>query len=180
MSRPFYKIVKVSSIAIAAVVILIFLSEIYGNYVPPKSYVVNETHERVGNYIFGRNLFFDEYAIRYPSNVSVVLSARGKLPLGISTDTDKLNFGILPLNFSERKKINIRNPTKHVVEVRAYSFGNITKFLEYPRRVIVAPGKTSGMTIRLNATELGNYSGEFDVVVRYPKNKLFEGMIKWI
>ncbi len=180
MSGRFSKCIKITLITIVAIIILILFSEIYGNYNPPNSYVLNETRERVANYPFGKNLFFDEYVIRYPLNVSVVSFGNGKVPLGISTDTDKLDFGILPLNFSERKKINIRNPTNKNVELRMYSFGNITKLLKYTKRIVVAPRQTKEITIKLNATEIGNYTGELDVLIRYPKNKLFEGLIKWI
>ncbi len=178
--RKFSSYAKAIALATIFFIILFLFTELVGNYEHPTNFVKSEERARVNNYIFGKNIFFDEFVIRYPENVSIVETAPGKAPLGISTDTDKLNFGILPLNFSERKRINIRNPMRRSVEVKMYSFGNINRLIKYPKKIIVKPGEERYVTIKLNATELGNFSGEFDVVVRYPTSKFSEVVMKWI
>ncbi len=180
MNSEFLKYTKIVLISVSIVCVFLLFGELFGSYKAPQSYVKNETREGVNSYPFGQNIFFDEYMIRYPVNVTVIKPNTTNFKVGIVGDTDKLNFGKLPIYFSERKNIEIRNPMSNPIEIKIKAYGNVTKFLQYPNRIIINSGESKYATIRFNATSYGYYEGELDVIVRNPKYKILGGLIKWL
>jgi len=176
----FSKFVKIFLIAILIIAFFIIFGELFGSYQTQSNYVKNETRTKNNNYPFGYNIFFDEYIIKYPINVTIIKVMNQSFKVGISSDTDKLNFGKLPLYFSERKNIKINNPTTKPIEIKLKSYGNITEFIHYPDKLIVNSKTSKLVTIMLNATKLGYYDGELDVIVRSPRYNFLGGIIKWL
>ncbi len=168
-------------ISIVLILAIIFLfGELFGYYPPPNGYVEVETREKVDNYPFGENIFFVETVVRYPVNVTVVNVTNQTFKVGIVGDTDKLSFGRLPIGFSERKTIEVNNPTNRRIEVKLRAYGNISEFMFYPENIFIEPKTYKPITVGINATKLGFYRGELDVIVRYPKTDVIERLMRWL
>ena len=87
----------------------------------PRTFVKNVTFEHE------KSLFFILNSIRYPvyGNVTKFKVENQTVSIGVATETTLLNFGRVPLNFTVRKVINLKNYENVPVKVKLRSFGNI-------------------------------------------------------
>ena len=174
---------KVLLILILFLIILIFSSIILYLYYFEK----NRTPERIVDKLkFEReegNLFIKE-VVRYPAmgNVTSFVSENNTIKLGVTTQTDELNFGVVPENLTVRKFINLKNNKKGSVKICIISYGNIKDFIKVKdgNDIILKGNETKEVEILFNATKIGNYKGEIDVIIRKPKYWVLEKFLGFI
>jgi len=122
-------------------------------------------------------LFIQE-VVRYPAygNVTPFLLAGNKsIKIGVSSQTDALNFGVLSENLTVRKFINLRNNKESKVKVCFFSYGGIKPFVRIKGNNFIMGGKEAReVEIAFNATKIGSYLGEIDVVIRRPRYGLLQ------
>ena len=110
--------------------------------------------------------------VRYPSEIEIVKgNLTSNLYLGISTETNRLNFGKIPENLTVRKYISLTNQENVKVLVKVKVFGNISKIITPSvEKIILGPGENFQVEITANTTNRcpGFYDGEIDIVVKKP------------
>ena len=121
-----------------------------------------------------QNMFFIYKKFRYTSNVTIV-HAVSEIAIGVSTDKDNLNFGIVPTGGSYSTRfIDITNEEDLPVKVVLESFGDILPLVEIKNPIyILQPGDSVKVEVILkttNETETGNYYGGIEILTVMPKN----------
>jgi len=120
------------------------------------------------------DMFYDYEIKKYPSMVEIINLKEGdkKNIVGISTDTDVINFGILPVgNNSVQKTIGFNKTRKEKTEILLKSFGNISEMVSFSKNNFYLTGNET-VSVFLNAsdyTKVGNYTGEIDIIVKITK-----------
>ena len=133
-------------------------------------------------------LFVYEIA-RYPAygeilNLEVVNESIG---IGLSSDTDALDFGKMPGNGSFSKKfILVNNTNNDAVLVSAKIYGNITPLISFDRNDFVLHINESAEIGAYFKTKTdnqsfgaGNYSGELDIVIKRPQYEVLYWFLGW-
>lgn len=153
--------------------ILIFISSyfLFFRTQEPKEFVTNRTQE------FKDELLFSVEITRYPAKLSVMQTEK----IGISTETFLLDFGILPKNLSARKSIELSNKDERIAKINLKVYGNITPFIEItPNNFILKENESKSVAIKAKALNVGNFTGEIQVIAKKSKFKLLEGLLPWI
>ena len=102
----------------------------------------------------------------------IKLLDESKINIGVSSDTDKFNFGRLVFNVTpaSSKFLSIPNNDKRAAKINIKSYGNISPFITVDKNnIIVEPGTKGEITVKLNASRLGRYMGEVDIFIKLPK-----------
>ncbi|MEM5793252.1 MAG: hypothetical protein QXY45_02745 [Candidatus Aenigmatarchaeota archaeon] len=126
------------------------------------------------------NIFFEHEIIRYYTNITVIpiKENSSKLEIGISTDKDYIGFGSIYQSYSSRRYLEFINNKNKTYEIKLSSRGNISKFLEFEKVGFkISPGEYKKIKIEAIVpleTVPGIYTGEIDVIITIPKNKLSE------
>ena len=134
----------------------------------PKEFVENRT------FVEYSDLFFDYEITRYPSSVEIVpiLAEEESVLIGFVVDPWNLNFGIVPTNgSSSRRSVEVTNLNEMPARISFNVFGNILPLVSFSNNSFILY-KNEKMTIDVKlstANEVGNYSGEIDVIARRPK-----------
>ncbi|RLJ05009.1 MAG: hypothetical protein DRP08_00315 [Candidatus Aenigmatarchaeota archaeon] len=147
--------------------LLLFLSEFFNIEQEPEVLVKNLSIEQRDG------IFFKNIVYRYPAEVNVIkLLDESKINIGVSSDTDKFNFGRLVFNVTpaSSKFLSIPNNDKRAAKINIKSYGNISPFITVDKNnIIVEPGTKGEITVKLNASRLGRYVGEVDIFIKLPK-----------
>ena len=153
-------------IIIVAIILIIFLFIVNQEPNEPKEFVNVKT---VLNY---SNVFFNYKIIRYPSSVEII-QPQENVNLGIATDPWNLNFGTIPGNGSYVSRyISVTNLKEKYNKIKLKPYGNITNLLNFSKSDFSLNENESiavGITLNTGSTEIGNYSGEIDVIIKVPK-----------
>lgn len=158
-------------IKLALLVLLLLALFFFTTNLPyqPKGFVRNRTFEKHSD------LFFDYEITRYPSaaQVSPFQPNQEKLTLGVVVDPWNLNFGIIPKgnNFATRF-IDLVNLREKDARIFFKVYGNISPFINFTKNnFILKPNESITVEVNFFAekAEIGNYSGEIDVIVQRPK-----------
>ncbi|VVB52449.1 Uncharacterised protein [uncultured archaeon] len=118
------------------------------------------------------SLLYKEKVYRFPANFTVLPSDIGssKLNIGVATDTASLNFGIVPVGFNVTKTLNITSPESNNAKIFIRVKGNISSQLNPSSdSVNLAPGTKNIVTLVAAGTEIGEYSGEVQVIIKVPR-----------
>lgn len=119
------------------------------------------------------NAFFNYKVIRYPTDVSIVPSQEENFEIGFVTDPWNLRFGIAPGNGSYIKRyINIKNLNEGYNKISLKTYGNITPLVNFSKNNFVLEENESTVVevgLYTESAEVGNYTGEIDVVIKRPK-----------
>jgi hypothetical protein len=144
----------------------------------PKNFVESLKFEQQEGFLFIREI------VRYPTkgNVTPLLRTNKTIKVGVTTQTDELNFGVVPENLTVRKFINLRNNDKIAVKICVLSYGSIKPFIIVrDNDFLLKENDAKEVEIAFNATKIGSYRGEIDVVIRKPKYEALEkflGLVK--
>ena len=89
--------------------------------------------------------------------------------VGLNTDVDMLNFGVVMPGSGVFRSINITNARPYDIEVRLYQEGNITDLVSFPERVIVESGTSHSISVSAGVPygSEGEYSGEL-IIAYFP------------
>lgn len=145
--------------------LLVFLM----NYQKQEGFVTNRTFETRSD------IFFNYEITRYPSNteISIAKPTQEKYTIGVVIDPWNLNFGIIPAgdNFGTRF-IDLTNLKEKDVKIYFKVYGNISPFVNFSKNNFILRPKEN-ITVETHfyasSAEVGNYSGEIDVIAQRPK-----------
>jgi hypothetical protein len=131
---------------------------------PPVRFVKNQTFEKYSN------LFFIYEVRKYPSGVEIVEKRNESLTIGFVTDPWNLNFGIIPKGSYGTRHLNVRNYEDKKIRVSFNVYGEIKPLVSFSKNnFLLGPNESAYVDVIINATEvteLGNYTGEIDVIVK--------------
>lgn len=125
--------------------------------------------------------FFKHSVVTYPAKVIAVdaldVMENDTIKIGVAGQTNELNFGRVPVGASTTKIIEIENNEKNPARLRINVKGKMEKFT-FPEKndIMLKPGKNAVM-IKCTPKEKGNYSGEIEVIISYPKDSFIAGII---
>lgn len=101
------------------------------------------------------------------------LTANNVTKIGISADTDKLDFGRMIFNKTNATKlITVSNPLPYEVILKLNITGNISPLLYYKREYILGPNESRNIPIKFVPEGIGNYSGMLEIKAIYFTNSL--------
>jgi len=116
------------------------------------------------------NFIYKEKIIRYPAKGAVIPYVLNEtLKVGLSVDKDKLDFGLIPQGLSVNKVVEFKNNDYGPAKVLVATYGNIKPFVNTEKSFVIAAGDNRSLNIVMNASVIGQYSGEIDVVMRVPR-----------
>ncbi|HEX33027.1 MAG TPA: hypothetical protein ENG01_01270 [Candidatus Aenigmarchaeota archaeon] len=129
-------------------------------YVPPSDYVKNvTTYQKKGP-------FYMLLVYRYPVKANVT-DVGERANIGVSTDKDRINFGSVSKTLVVRKFLVIKNYENKTADVSLYIYGNVSAYAEIMENHFkLAPLSNKTVELKFNATDIGYYTGELDVVMR--------------
>lgn len=171
------KLGKVEFLLLVLICVSFFLYTQIFYSVKPKKFVKNYTSED------RKTLFFVYKITRYPTfgNVTELKIENKTISIGVATEPTQLNFGLIPANFTVRKIITIKNYENVPVKVKMKVFGDIKDFISFSRNdFILLPNEETKIYITFNATKLGNYTGEIDVIVKKPRSTILLPLLKMV
>jgi hypothetical protein len=121
------------------------------------------------------DLLFNYEITKYPSGaeISVTEPLQERLTVGVVVDPWNLKFGVIPAgnNFGTRF-IDLSNLKEKEVKVSFKVYGNITPFVKFDENDFMLQPKEN-ITVKVNfytaSAEVGNYSGEIDVIIQRPQ-----------
>ncbi|MEM3393687.1 MAG: hypothetical protein QXY79_01405 [Candidatus Methanomethylicia archaeon] len=144
----------------------------------PRGLIENRTFEKHSDLLFTYEI------TRYPTSAQVLPNTlnQEKLTLGFVIDPWNLNFGIVPpgQNFVTRF-IELTNLKDKNAKILLKVYGNISSFVNFTKNnFILKPNETITVEVNFYAekVEIGNYSGEIDVVVQRPKYDFLHNLWK--
>jgi len=144
---------------------------------PPNTFVENRTVSHKDS------IFFKQDTVRYPAKAIVknLTFVDNKVKIGIASQTYELNFGEIPIEVVVRKTILLKNNEMRPVKVKFAIFGNITPYIELDENyIILEPLESREIEVKLNATTIGEFNGELDVIVKSPKYDFLVPFIEWV
>ncbi|VVB60833.1 Uncharacterised protein [uncultured archaeon] len=120
------------------------------------------------------NMLFVYEISRYPTQVEISNATGKNISLGFSLEPWNLNFGIVPTGGNLGKRfVSLQNVAERPAKIQLNAYGNISPMIVFsdnnfllsregikPVEIVLATQKD---------TQLGNYSGEIDVIVKKPK-----------
>jgi hypothetical protein len=151
---------------LVAIVILVLISGFYKQV----------TYKQDAKIITG--LAFLEKVKLYNINVSII--EEGSRNIGVSTDRDRLDFGILPKNARAIKIIDVKNDGEYPIKVHFVINGNISTIVEVENDVLLDAGKERNLSVKLFANEIGNYSGILQASLVTPRGWWSSWMINFV
>ncbi len=164
-------------ILLIILIILFFLLFLRVFYFPePKiktNFITNLTVEKT------ENPFFIHETIKYPTNVSIIkLMDKSNITVGMTVDPWNLNFGVVPIGVESRRFINLANYKEENYKVEIHAYGNISPMISFDRNnIILHKNDELKITVSLNSTlstEIGNFTGEIDIVSKGAKFSFLE------
>lgn len=148
---------------------------IISDHVPePKTFVTEQVVTR------DDNMFFKRIIVRYPTrgNVTTFNISEKKISVGIAPERDELNFGRVPEGVTIRKFINIQNNEDCTVKTFIRVYGDIRPLIKIrDEEIILEKNGQREVQIAFNATWVGAYTGEIDVIVKKPRYDMLKYLL---
>ncbi|MCK4551024.1 MAG: hypothetical protein KAT91_03645 [Candidatus Aenigmarchaeota archaeon] len=106
-------------------------------------------------------IFFRHETIIYPIKAEVINYTNSTAtPIGVSGDSDAVNFGRLPPSSNSTKFLEFKNnnivEAKTVFEIE----GNISPFITAPKDIMLKPGDEAKISLKFHPEIVGNYTGK--------------------
>ncbi len=118
-------------------------------------------------------LVFTEEITSYPAKVTFIKNSKR---IGISSDVDKIDFGIVATGTKVRKKIFLFNNNPCSVRVYIIPRGSIAEVVEAERSFTLRPFENKTVELTAFSLKEGNYTGEIEVLIRKPRF----GWLTWL
>ncbi|MBN2094424.1 MAG: hypothetical protein JW727_00095 [Candidatus Aenigmarchaeota archaeon] len=130
--------------------------------------------------VLGASAKVQETTYPLKANVTELRLNDSKILIGVSNDADQLDFGVVSVNMSVQKELDIRNFEKVPAKVIISRSGNIAPMVSVSESsIVLSGGETRKVFIEFNATEKGEYSGVLTMVVRTPKYAILAPLSLW-
>lgn len=101
------------------------------------------------------------------------VSTKNVTKIGVSTDTDKLDFGRMIFNKTNATKlITITNPLRYPIILKFNIIGNISPMLYYHHEYVIRPNESRNIPIKFVPKSLGNFTGTLKIRAIYFSNVL--------
>ena len=114
------------------------------------------------------DLFYEYEIFRYPVRAKVL---KGVFNVGVSVDTNILDFGELPLGSKGKKTIWLNNSEEKEVKVEIIIFGEIKPFLKVEEEsFVLTANEKKPIIVEFNALKEGNFTGELDILIKKPRS----------
>ena len=126
--------------------------------------------------IVGNQSIHEIYVAGYAVKGQVInLTISNVTKIGISADTDKLDFGRMIFNKTNATKlITVTNPLPYPIILKLNISGNISSMLFYNYQYMLMPNESREIPIKFIPKRLGNFTGELKIKAIYFSNKLGE------
>ncbi|MFB6115976.1 MAG: hypothetical protein ABEK10_00550 [Candidatus Nanosalina sp.] len=122
----------------------------------------------------GLEMTVEERTNKYRTSVSVYSLDNNSSSVKVGVNAGRnLNFGRVPEGTNVTKKIRVSTSAPSKVSIQAS--GNISKYLEYPKKVMVEGKKT--IRIKINPESSGNFSGTLTMEIKVPNGEIGK---KWM
>ncbi|NPA38720.1 MAG: hypothetical protein GXN99_02910 [Candidatus Nanohaloarchaeota archaeon] len=133
-------------------------------------------------YILGERSVIQDKIAEYDMKGEVInLTTSNLTKIGISADTDKLDFGRMVFNRTNATKIlTFYNPYSYDAQIYLLVEGNISKMLIYNERILLKPNQTRNIYIKFVPKAVGNFSGKLEIWAKYATNPVGEFWLKVI
>ena len=172
---------KIILLMISIITIIFLLNLVISYNSGPMEFVTNRTFEN------STDLFFYYGITKYPTNVEITEPEpqESNLLIGISVDLWDLSFGIIPSggNFGKRSLI-LTNTQNRDAKVNLKIYGNISPMVNFSKNnFILHTNETVTIDVfcrTIDTTLEGNYTGEIDIIVKYPKYEFLYNFLNWI
>ena len=142
----------------------------------PEIFVQNQTSKVV------EKKYFNLVLSRIPLEVETFDSKSDEKnwTIGVDTSTDRLDFGIVPIQSPARKLITLSNDRDCAVKFQLTSYGNISQYIvpEDNNFVLESHTKKDLIIHYVGADETGTFTGELDVLVKIPKSPIAEILLR--
>jgi len=99
--------------------------------------------------------------------------------LGVSVDSDKLEFGIVPIGGNVTKVVEIESSSKNPAKAIITIDGNITPYIETEREVYMEGGERLKLYVKFVGSEEGNYTGIMKIKLFVAKYKFMGNLLKY-
>ncbi len=106
-------------------------------------------------------ILFKQETITYPIKAEVINYTNSTAtPIGVSGDSDVVNFGRLPPASNSTKFLEFKN--NNVVESKTVFTieGNVSQFITAPKDIMLKPGKEAKINLKFHPETIGNYTGK--------------------
>lgn len=111
---------------------------------------------------------FTDVLIHEKHSVAMKLKVEGTRVVGINTDTDMINFGIVPGGSTGIRRINVTNNYDKELFVVIKTYGNFSDWISVSDNEFrIQPGSKEEITIKAKVprdTDIGVYRGRLEVV----------------
>lgn len=166
---------KVNYAVFAALIAIVLLVLVSGSITAflfspqtPTALVTNQTLAT------DENMLFSYEINRYPARVQISNASGQNITLGFALDPGSIDFGIVPRGGNMGKRfITLQNVAEEQSKITLTAYGNIAPMVKFSdNNFLLQKGAPKPIEIILqtqNGTELGNYTGEIDIIVKKPK-----------
>ncbi len=171
------KLIKSASIIVFFTLILIVIISVY---TMPSFKSVNPVVDNT--VLFDNDLFFTYEINKYPTSVEISNAVDSNLSIGFSLDSASLNFGVVPVGGNIGKRfLTLTNLQESEAKMVFVAYGNISDMVGFnDNKFYLMPGVVKEVEIMLETkddTQVGDYSGEINLVVKRSRYKLFEWLL---
>lgn len=172
-----------NKILLRAAVVLLFVAVAVTSYLilsdstpEPTDHVLAKTRHQTDG------MFFTKAVDRIPARAIIVLPEvnNDTIKVGVSADKSELNFGVVLQNMSVTKFVEINNKDVTVKEC-ILSYGSIGPLIKIPENnFVLKTGESKAVTLAFSGSELGNYTGEVDVITKKPKYGFLDFLLPYV
>jgi hypothetical protein len=133
-----------------------------------------ESTEKIEHY---DSLLYDIAVKRYLSNAIVYNTSDEGVYLGITVDR-WTNFGHMPQNAKTKRTIEIKNTYDKKIKYEIIAIGEVKPFIDsIPQKMTLKPNQEISANVIFDGKEIGNYTGEVNVILKIPKYKFLNWLI---
>ncbi|NOQ55832.1 MAG: hypothetical protein GQ477_03415 [Nanohaloarchaea archaeon] len=130
--------------------------------------------------IHAEDLFFTYEVDKYPTAVEISNITERNLSIGFSLETSSLNFGVVPTGGNMGKRfLTLKNTEENNAKIQFVAYGDISQMIQFSDNDFnLVSDELKQVDIVLETeldTQVGNYSGEIDLVIKRAKY----GFLEW-
>lgn len=118
------------------------------------------------------------YALK--GNVTDLRVNDSKIIVGVSNDPNELNFGMVSVNMTVQKFIDLKNTESNDAFVKISKVGNISSFVNVgSENFALGSGENRTVGVIFNGTQKGYYNGVLTILVETPKYTILSPLSLW-
>lgn len=134
-----------------------------------------------GGEVTGMTIFYKDKEIRFQAKLEIMEMEIENKELGISLDSNDLNFGTVPPESKVTKTLDINNTENVPLKVNIRTIGDISSHIWMERNnFVINPGESVKTGIMAYGKEPGYFEGEVILSMRQPRSALLGGITQWL